>query len=101
VRSISVSHDSQWVISGSDDQTVRFWDLCTGEALLILHGHIRGGWSSFYGCSSHCSMCACMHPHIVISVNLSPTGGMLATSGLDGRVKLCASLSLVCTRYPC
>ncbi|KAF8490580.1 hypothetical protein JB92DRAFT_3008675 [Gautieria morchelliformis] len=66
VRSVAVSHDNQWVVSGSYDRSVRFWDLRTGEAQLVLHGD-RG---------------------YVKCVDLSPTGGMLATSYSDGSVRL-------------
>ncbi|KAF8503972.1 WD40-repeat-containing domain protein [Gautieria morchelliformis] len=64
VHSVAVSHDNQWVELGSPDQSVRFWDLHTGEEQLILHGHKSG----------------------VLSVDLSPTGDMLATSAQDGTI---------------
>ena len=41
--SAAVSHDSQWVVSGSFDQCVQFWDLRTGQAHLLLHGHNDSG----------------------------------------------------------
>jgi hypothetical protein len=51
---------------------------------------------------SHCSLCACIHSCVVSSVSLCPTGGMLATSDWNGRVRLCACLSvLVHTRQSC
>ncbi|KAJ7849991.1 WD40-repeat-containing domain protein, partial [Mycena olivaceomarginata] len=31
VLSVAVSHDSQWVVSGSKDRGIQFWDLATGE----------------------------------------------------------------------
>jgi general transcriptional corepressor TUP1 len=43
VTSVAVSHDHQWLVSGSTDQSVRFWDLRTGEEQLILRGHTTGG----------------------------------------------------------
>ncbi|TRY91259.1 hypothetical protein DNTS_035665 [Danionella cerebrum] len=33
VRTISVSPSGQWLVSGSDDCTVRFWEVCTARCL--------------------------------------------------------------------
>jgi hypothetical protein len=55
VRSVAVSHDHQWVVSGSDDGSVRFWDLRTGEEQLILRGHVDGGTLQ----------CICMHAYML------------------------------------
>jgi glucose repression regulatory protein TUP1 len=106
VSSVAVSHDNQWVVSGSYDQSVRFWDLRTGEAQLILHGHTGPGTSQHVGIACVCdsfliAQCVCMHAHVVYSVDLSPTGDMLATSDWTGRVRLCACLSLILTGNSC
>ena len=47
--SVGVLWDSQWVVSGSNDQCVQFWDLHTGQAQL-LHGHKNSG---------ECGGCVC------------------------------------------
>ncbi|KAJ7355665.1 chromatin associated protein [Mycena albidolilacea] len=39
VLSVAVSHDSQWVVSGSKDRGIQFWDLATGELRCMLQGH--------------------------------------------------------------
>ena len=39
----AVSHDGQWVVSGSKDRSVQFWDLRTTEAQLMLEGHKNSG----------------------------------------------------------
>ncbi|KAF9485945.1 hypothetical protein BDN70DRAFT_870420 [Pholiota conissans] len=39
VRSVAFSSDNKWIVSGSDDQTVRVWDASTGEELKVLEGH--------------------------------------------------------------
>ena len=41
--SVAVSHDSQWVVSGSKDRCVQFWDLRTAQAQLMLQGHKNSG----------------------------------------------------------
>ncbi len=33
---IAFSPDSRWLVSGGDDQTVRLWDVNTGECLNLL-----------------------------------------------------------------
>ena len=43
INSIAVSHDGQWVVSGSCDSQVRFWDAKTGAVQLILRDRsVRG-----------------------------------------------------------
>jgi WD40 repeat protein len=36
VFAIAFSPDSRWLVSGGDDQTVRLWDVNTGECLNLL-----------------------------------------------------------------
>jgi glucose repression regulatory protein TUP1 len=31
--------DRRWILSGSKDRTIRFWDIHTGECSLLLLGH--------------------------------------------------------------
>ena len=67
VNSVVVSQDGHWLVSGSDDQSVLFWDARNVQALSALHGHEDSVWS----------------------VDVSPTGDMLATGSLDGTTKIC------------
>jgi GTPase SAR1 family protein len=39
VNSVAVSPDGKWVASGSDDNTVKIWDLESGECRTTLEGH--------------------------------------------------------------
>jgi WD40 repeat protein len=39
VRSVAFSHDSTWLASASDDQTVKIWDARSGECVQTLKGH--------------------------------------------------------------
>jgi len=52
VISVVISHDGQWVVSGSKDRGVQFWDM-NGRAQLFLLGHQNSGESRLcviYGC---------------------------------------------------
>jgi hypothetical protein len=42
VRSVAISADGKTALSGSDDMTLKLWDLTTGQALKTLQGH--GDW---------------------------------------------------------
>ena len=67
VLSVAVSHDGNWVVSGSKDRGILFWDAKSAAVQLLLQGHKNS----------------------VISVNLSPVGGMLATGSGDWQARLC------------
>ena len=67
VLSAAVSHDGQWVVSGSRDESVLFWDARNAQAQFALHGH--EDW--------------------VRSVDMSSTGEIFATGGYDGITRIC------------
>jgi glucose repression regulatory protein TUP1 len=46
VLSVALTPDGNWVMSGSKDRGVQFWDPRTGEAQLMLQGHKNSGKSS-------------------------------------------------------
>jgi len=88
VRSVAISHDGQWIVSGSDDCSVQFWDR-HGRMHLMLQGHHDSGtWLSLqvFRWSNIVMICE------VNSVDLSPTGGYLATGSSDRRMRVCKSL---------
>jgi glucose repression regulatory protein TUP1 len=43
VLSVAVSHDGQWVVSGSKDRGVQFWDSHTATTQCMLQGHKNSG----------------------------------------------------------
>ena len=43
VLSVAVSHDGQWVVSGSKDRGVQFWDAKSAIVQLVLQGHKNSG----------------------------------------------------------
>jgi len=40
VRSVAVSPDNEWFVTGSLDRTIKIWDLASGKLRLTLTGHI-------------------------------------------------------------
>ena len=79
VLSVAVSYDGQWVVSGSKDRTVQFWDARSAAVQCTLQGHKNS----------------------VVSVNLSPTGGLLATGCGDWQARICKPLSCLAVLYYC
>ena len=67
VLSAAVNHDGQWVVSGSRDEGVLFWDARNAQAQFALHGH-----KSF-----------------VMSADVSSTGDIFATGDYDGVTRIC------------
>ena len=66
VSSIAISADSQWVVSGSGDHSVRIWDLHNAALQCTLRGHKARVWS----------------------VASCPTGNYLASGSRNGWVAL-------------
>ncbi|KZP01924.1 WD40 repeat-like protein [Athelia psychrophila] len=66
VLSVAVSHDGQWVASGSKDRGVRLWDSRTAIVQCMLQGHKNS----------------------VISVDMSPAGNVLATGSGDWQARI-------------
>jgi WD40 repeat protein/DNA-directed RNA polymerase subunit RPC12/RpoP len=64
VRDVVVSPDGRWIASGSDDQTVKTWDLKTGECTATLNGQSGG----------------------VISVAVTPDATRVLSASIDGYV---------------
>lgn len=45
VRSVCFSPDGRRALSGSDDQTLRLWDIDSGQCLRVLAGHTKSVYS--------------------------------------------------------
>ena len=65
-RAVSFSPDGRTLASGSDDRTVRLWDVQTGRQLAMLKDHTE----------------------TIFAVAFSPDGRILASGALDGQVRL-------------
>jgi WD40 repeat protein len=66
VRSLAFSADDRWLVSGSEDATVRVWDVQEGKEYKCFRGHLD----------------------IVCSVAFAPGGEQVASASADGTVKL-------------
>jgi len=66
VLSVALTPDGQWVLSGSKDRGVQFWDPRTANTQLMLQGHKNS----------------------VISVAPSPSGRLFATGSGDMRARI-------------
>jgi WD40 repeat protein len=74
VRSVAFSSDSETLISGSDDRTVKLWNVRTGECLKRLEDLTLKEQEA--------------HKDWVRSVAFSPQGNILASGSKDGTIKL-------------
>jgi WD40 repeat protein len=78
IRSISFSADGRYVLSGSDDNTVRIWDAMAGRLRSVLRGHSRP----------------------VQSCAFAPDGRAVLSAGQEGQIKLFSILDSKEVRAP-
>lgn len=63
IRSVAFHHEAPWIVSASDDQTVRIWNWQSRQCVAVLSGH------------NHYVMCAAFHPteDLLVSASLDQT----------------------------
>jgi hypothetical protein len=66
VQSADISRDGKFIVSGGDDDDLRFWDIATGKEIKTFKGHTNQVWS----------------------VNFSPDGKYIVSTGEDQSVRL-------------
>jgi len=97
VLSTKFTTDSRWIVSGSKDRTVHFWDARTAELQFMLQGHKNSGTSasdSLKASELHRVVSSAFtNPpfSLVISLDIHPFGGMMATGSGDSTTRLCMS----------
>jgi general transcriptional corepressor TUP1 len=85
---VAVSHDGAWVVSGSKDRSIQFWDSRSAIVQCILQGHKNSG--EFFYFILFCGI-ANFFLSQVISTDLSPAGSILATGSGDWQARICTS----------
>ena len=72
IRVVKFHHEYPWILSCSDDQTIRIWNWQSRTSISILTGH------------NHYVMCAQFHPteDLVVSASLDQTVRVWDISGL-------------------
>lgn len=105
--SVAVSHDGRWVVSGSKDRGVQFWDSKTAVVQSMLQGHKNSGESHTSTscmiallCTSVSSRFSLVYQPLtpnhssffplfpVISIDLSPAANILATGSGDWQARI-------------
>jgi WD40 repeat protein len=66
VQSADISRDGKFIVSGGDDDDLRFWEVATGKEIKTFKGHTNQVWS----------------------VNFSPDGKYIISTGEDQSVRL-------------
>lgn len=66
INAVAISSNGQILVSGSEDNTIKLWDLHTGECLVTLEGHEAG----------------------VRAIAISPDGQLLVSGSADHTIKL-------------
>jgi len=75
IRTVQFHHEYPWILSASDDQTIRIWNWQSRTCIAVLTGH------------NHYVMCAAFHPKedLVVSASLDQTVRIWDTSGLRNK----------------
>lgn len=108
VLSVAVSHDGEWVVSGSKDRGVQFWDAKTGIVQCMLQVRPRVSARALFETLTSFSNrdtkirvspwnsipLPIIDRFLVISIDLSPAGNVLATGSGDWHARICPFLSL-------
>jgi len=74
VNGCAISPRADYIVSASDDQTLKLWDARTGEESLTLSGHTK----DVYGCA------------------ISPAGDFIVSASDDGTLKVWDARTGVC-----
>jgi len=108
VNAIDISSDGKYLVSASDDQTLRIWDLDKGESINVLESH-QGVVNDVAFSSDNKTLASCGedqtiriwnfldahlikvlkgHTSNVLSLSFSPDGNFIASGSFDKTVRL-------------
>lgn len=86
--SVGVTPDGRWVVSGSKDRSIQFWNADQEQAHLMLQGHKNSGQLVIASTQSgDRSLMLSMYPS-VISIDLSKQGDLLASGSGDCQARI-------------
>jgi len=107
INSVAISSDNTFIISGSDDKTIRIWDVESAECIKILEGHssrvssvalsknnnnqfiVSGSWDKtvrlWDRVTGESIKTFCGHSYFVTSVDISPNNKYIVSSGLKDK----------------
>lgn len=91
VRGTALNRDTTLAVTGSDDKTVKLWDVATHKCRHTFYEHNRYLYICqfieplFALCSAHACLLACS---AVSAVAFHPQGTVIAAAGDDGCIKL-------------
>lgn len=89
--SVAVSHDGNWIVSGSKDRGVQFWDARSAITHCMLQGHKNSGGFLFVAVVNLADSFI-YSTYVVISIALNPANNLLATGSGDNLARVCKSL---------
>lgn len=91
--SVAVSSDGAWIVSGSKDRGVQFWDSKTAVAQFMLQGHKNSGESLVAIVAPQAEPDG-PPPHLVISIAVSDQAHLFATGSGDWHSRIWAVSSV-------
>jgi len=107
INSVAISSDNTFIISGSNDKTIRIWDVVSGECIKILEGHnsrissvalsknnndqfiVSGSWDKtvrlWDRVTGESIKTFCGHSFFVSCVDISPNSKYIVSSGSEDK----------------
>jgi WD40 repeat protein len=86
INCISISPDGQWVASASSDHTLVVWDNSLSPHLMLkAHGRDAGEFDMLFYRNLYSDK------PLVSFIDFSPAGGLFATAGWNGVIRICKS----------